>query len=360
MARGKLSIGLDIGSSSIKLCQLKKTKRGSYELLAFRSIELPPDAIVDGALMNASAVCERIQELVASQHIRPKKETVATSISGHSVIIKKVTVPQMTPDEIDTWMTWEAQQYIPFEIDDVNTAVQQLPSTDEARGDMDLLLVAAKRDMVNDYTEVIHDANLTPAIVDTDAFALQNQFEINYEVPPSDTVVLVNIGATTTNIIVIANGTTSFTRDISIGGAQFTDAVQKALNVSYDEAEALKLGGGSEADAVIPQEAERVLQSESESIANEIQRSLDFYSATSTDGNVSRIFLSGGSSKIPSLLKTIEGRTGVPVELMNPFRNIDTPADRFDPEWLRAQAPIAAVAVGLALRYPGDKEGMKR
>jgi type IV pilus assembly protein PilM len=221
---------------------------------------------------------------------------------------------------------------------------------------MDVLLVAAKKDMVNDYTEVIASAGLTPVVVDIDAFAVQNQFEINYEVPRSETVVLVNIGASVTNINVLANGISTFTRDISIGGGQFTDAVQKALNVSYDEAEALKLGGGGkDSDAVVPQEVERVLQTESESIANEIQRSLDFYAATSADAHIARIFLAGGSSKIPALVKTIEGRTGVPVEVMNPFRNIDVGSGKFDPDYLQAVAPMAAVSVGLALRYPADK-----
>ena len=281
---------------------------------------------------------------------------VATSVSGHSVIIKKINLPQMTAEELEESIQWEAEQYIPFDINDVNIDVQILNTESTQAGQMDVLLVAAKKDMVNDYTEVISSAGLTPVVVDIDAFAVQNQFEINYEVPRSETVVLVNIGASVTNINVLANGVSTFTRDISIGGGQFTDAVPKALNVSYDEAEALKLGGGSaDSDAVVPQEVERVLQTESESIANEIQRSLDFYAATSADAHIARIFVSGGSAKIPALIKTIENRTGVPVEVMNPFRNIDIGSGRFDPAYLESISPMAAVAVGLALRYPADK-----
>ena len=354
MAKGKLSVGLDIGSGSIKLCQLKAAKRGNYQLQSFGMLQLPPEAIVDGALMNSTAVVDGIQELFASQKIKHKE--VATSVSGHSVIIKKINLPQMTPEELEESIQWEAEQYIPFDINDVNIDVQILNTESTQAGQMDVLLVAAKKDMVNDYTEVIHSAGLSPVVVDIDAFAVQNQFEINYEVPRSETVVLVNIGASVTNINVLANGVSTFTRDISIGGSQFTDAVQKALNVSYDEAEALKLGGGgADSDAVVPQEVERVLQTESESIANEIQRSLDFYAATSADAHIARIFLSGGSSKIPALVKTIEGRTGVPVEVMNPFRNIDISAGRFDPAYLQSVAPMSAVSVGLALRYPADK-----
>ncbi len=354
MAKGKLSVGLDIGSGSIKLCQLKAAKRGNYQLQSFGMLQLPPEAIVDGALMNSTAVVDGIQELFASQKIKHKE--VSTSVSGHSVIIKKINLPQMTPEELEESIQWEAEQYIPFDINDVNIDVQILNTESTQAGQMDVLLVAAKKDMVNDYTEVIHSAGLSPVVVDIDAFAVQNQFEINYEVPRSETVVLVNIGASVTNINVLANGVSTFTRDISIGGGQFTDAVQKALNVSYDEAEALKLGGGgADSDAVVPQEVERVLQTESESIANEIQRSLDFYAATSADAHIARIFLSGGSSKIPALVKTIEGRTGVPVEVMNPFRNIDISAGRFDPAYLQSVAPMSAVSVGLALRFPADK-----
>lgn len=256
MAKGKLAVGLDIGSGSIKVCQLKQSKK-NYALQAFGMVQLPPEAIVDGALMNSNAVVDAIQELFQSQKIKSKE--VATSVSGHSVIIKKINLPQMTPEELEESIQWEAEQYIPFDINDVNIDVQILNTESTQAGQMDVLLVAAKKDMVNDYTSVIMEAGLTPVVVDVDSFAVQNMFEVNYEVPRSETVVLINIGAAVTNINVLANGISTFTRDISIGGGQFTDAIQKALNVSYDEAEALKLGGGADTDAVVPQEVERVL-----------------------------------------------------------------------------------------------------
>ena len=354
MAKGRLAVGLDIGSGSIKLTHLKPTKRGTYQLQAFGMVKLPPEAIVDGALMNSSVVVDGIQELFASQSVKTKE--VATSVSGHSVIIKKINLPQMTSEELEESIQWEAEQYIPFDINDVNIDVQILNTDAEESGQMDVLLVAAKKDMVNDYTEVIAQAGLTPVVVDIDAFAVQNQFEVNYEIPSTETIVLVNIGASVTNINVLASGISSFTRDISVGGGQFTDAVQKTLNVSYEEAEALKLGGtSSDIDSVIPQEVERVLQTESESITNEIQRSLDFYAATSADAYISRIFISGGSAKIPALVKTIEARTSIPVEIINPFRNIDISTGRFDPHYLSQVAPMSAVSLGLALRRLGDK-----
>jgi type IV pilus assembly protein PilM len=221
---------------------------------------------------------------------------------------------------------------------------------------MDVLLVAAKKDMINDYTAVISEAGLTPQIVDVDAFAVQNAFEVNYEMPRSETIVLINAGASVVNINVIANGLTTFTRDVSMGGNQFTEEIQKQLNVSYDEAEKLKIGGDvSEVDSVIPQEVERIIQGVADQMAGEIQRSLDFYAATAADSRIAKVYLSGGTARIPALFKNIEQRVGVPVEIMNPFKSIEIDNRKFDPNYLMEIAPSAAVCVGLGLRRPGDR-----
>jgi type IV pilus assembly protein PilM len=223
---------------------------------------------------------------------------------------------------------------------------------------MDVLLVAAKKDMINDYTTVVSEAGLTPVVVDVDAFAVQNSFNVNYDLPDKETVVLINAGASVVNINIISNGITVFTRDVTIGGNQFTEEIQKQLNVSYEEAEALKIGGGrQDTDAVVPQEVERVMSSVAEQVAGEIQRSLDFYAGTAADANFARVYLSGGTAKIPALFKTIESRVGVPVEILNPFKNIEIDNRRFDPAFIMDVAPVAAVAVGLSLRRPGDKTG---
>jgi type IV pilus assembly protein PilM len=222
---------------------------------------------------------------------------------------------------------------------------------------MEVLLVAAKKDMINDYTAVINEAGLTPAVVDVDAFALENMFEVNYSLSPAETIVLINVGASVININIVAGGTTAFTRDISMGGNLYTEEIQKQLNVSYDEAEALKLGGELAADqhAVVPHEVERILHSVSETLAAEIQRSLDFYSATTVDSNIARIYVAGGTSKVPALSRVIEQRSGVPVEVINPFKNVHIDERHFDMQYLQSVAPMAAVCVGLGLRSPGDK-----
>jgi type IV pilus assembly protein PilM len=352
MAKSRLAVGLDIGSSSVKLVQLKERK-GGYALLAWGQAQLPPEAIVDGALMNSSAIVDAIRGLLADQRVKSKE--VAIGVRGHSVIIKKIQLPRMTQDELDESIQWEAEQYIPFDVKDVNIDTQILTPQGDGAGQMDVLLVAAKKDMINDYTSVCAEAGLTVTVVDVDAFAVQNAYEANYEPAPGETVVLINVGAAVSNINIIANGVTTFTRDITMGGNAFTEEIQKQLNISYDEAEALKVGGQGETDAVVPQEVERVIQGVADQMAGEIQRSLDFYAATAADARIARVLLSGGTARIPALFKVIEARAGVPVELLNPFKAIDIDHKRFDAAAVQNAAAAAAVAVGLALRRPGDK-----
>ena len=352
MAKSKLAVGLDIGSSSVKLVQLKE-KKGGYQLVAFASAPLPPEAIVDGALMNSAAIVQAIQELFARHKV--KARDVAIGVCGHSVIIKKISLPKMTQEELDESIQWEAEQYIPFDVKDVNIDTQILTPEADAAGQMDVLLVAAKKDMINDYTSVCAEAGLTATVVDVDAFAVQNAYQANYDAGAGETVVLVNVGAAVSNINVISNGVTTFTRDITMGGNAFTEEIQKQLNISYDEAEALKVGGQGESDAVVPQEVERVIQGVAEQLGGEIQRSLDFYASTAADGKVTRAFLSGGTARVPALFRTIEARAGVPVEVLNPFKNIEVDHRKFDPGVILGAAPSAAVGVGLALRRPGDK-----
>jgi type IV pilus assembly protein PilM len=352
MAKGKLAVGLDIGSSSVKLVQLKE-KRGGFALHAFGTAPLPPEAIVDGALMNSSAIVQAIQELVASQKLKVKD--VAIGVRGHSVIIKKISLPRMTQEELDESIQWEAEQYIPFDVKDVNIDTQILTPGGDAAGQMDVLLVAAKKDMINDYTSVCAEAGLTATVVDVDAFAVQNAFEVNYDGAAEEAVVLINVGASVTNVNILARGVTTFTRDVTMGGNAFTEEIQKQLNISYDEAEALKVGGQGETDAVVPHEVERVIQGVADQLGGEIQRSLDFYASTAPGSAISRVYLSGGTARIPALFKVIEARAGVPVEVLNPFKNIEIDNRQFDPAVILAAAPAAAVGVGLALRRPGDK-----
>jgi type IV pilus assembly protein PilM len=353
MARKKNALGLDIGSSSVKLVQLRETKKG-IDLVHFSMAPLPPQAIVDGALMQSSAIVEVVREMVGNLKLKTKE--VAVSISGHSVIIKKIGLPAMTQDELDESIKWEAEQYIPFDVNDVYLDYQILQSRPE-QGQMDVLLVAAKKEIVDEYAGVVRDAGLEPVVVDVDCFTIQNTFETCYSCPPGEAVVLIDIGAATININIISNGITTFTRDISMGGNQYTEELRKRLKASYEEAEAYKLGGreGVDADSVVPREVERIMASVSETIASELHRSLDFYLATSSEGRVSRIYLSGGTANVSSLAPTIANRVGVEVELLDPFKAVTVDPKRFNLDFINRVRPAAAVAVGLGLRGPNDR-----
>jgi type IV pilus assembly protein PilM len=350
MAKGKNVLGLDIGTSAVKVCLMRESRKG-LSLVTFDHHPLPPEAIVDGTMMDSGAVVDAIKQLLSRNKLRAKE--CALSVSGHSVIIKKIPLPLMTDEELEQSIQWEAEQYIPFDINDVYIDVEVL-DRNQAQSQMDVLLVAAKKEMISDYVDVARDAGLTPMVVDVDAFCLQNMFEVNYGDAGDQTVVLLDIGASTININVLAGGVTSFTRDISMGGNQFTEEIQKQLNITYDEAETYKRGGDA-ADAVIPHEVEKVIQQVSVAVAGEIQRSLDFYAATSADSAVSRIYLSGGTGLIASLGKIISRTSGVPVELINPFKNINTDEGKFNPQFLESVGPLAAVSVGLALRRTNEK-----
>ena len=355
MARGL--IGLDIGSHSIKVMELKEARGGVWKLLKFGLHRLPPETIVDGAIMNSAAVVEGIRDLIARHKIKARE--VATAVSGHSVIIKKITLPLMTDDELAESIQWEAEQYIPFSVNDVNLDTQII-SRNEETGQMEVLLVAAKKDVIQEYASVISEAGLKPLIVDVACFAIENSFEMNDEGLASDVVALVNIGASIVTINILNNGVSAFTRDINMGGNQFTEEIQKQLNVSYEEAEALKLGGNvstsqSTTEAVVPQEVGAILRSTSESLAIEIQRSIDFYLATATGLSLSKIVLSGGTAKVSSLKDALETTLNTKVELADPFRKLTFNPKEFDSDYLRDLGPISSVVAGLAMRRLGDK-----
>jgi len=344
-------VGLDIGSSAVKLVRLTRVKDG-WALAAFSLGQLPPDAIVEGRIMNFTAVIERIRDLV--RELRLGGAEAAIAISGSSVIIKRLSLPEMTRAELDESIMWEAEQYIPFDIKDVNVDAQIL-NPRAGQGQMDVLMVAAKKDVVSEYVSVAVEAGLKPVVVDVAIFAVLNMFATNYTVPGDQTLACLNVGASSINVGVLSGGTLAFTRDIAIGGSALTTEIQKHFNVSYEEAEAFKTGAESSlSSSTIAREVARISDRVCEQMVTEVQRSLDFFIATSVKADIKRMYLTGGSAQLPALIRALERRMEVPVELVNPFGNIAVDARRFDIDLLQRAAPVAGVAVGLALRRFGD------
>ena len=348
MLFGKREVaGLDIGSSAIKLVEIRETRQG-YQLKNVGESLLQPEAIVDKVIRDQDAVIDALSALI--DNLRFKTKNVVISISGNSVIIKKVSLPVMNDDELREAVPWELKQFIPQNIEDINYDFQILPGED-SDGTMEVLIAAAKKDLTNGYIQIVNEVGLNPVVVDIDLFALENMYEANYS-EVNETLALVNIGAAITNINILENGMSIFARDLAMGGNQFNEWAQKELGIGFEESEILKLSLGSkEATA----ELNRVANDFRESICGEIKRTLDFFSSTFSKQKVEKIMLGGGSSKVPSLGSELERITRCKVEAVNPFRNIMYSVSDFDPEYIKDIAPKMGVAVGLALRKVGDK-----
>ena len=341
-------IGIDIGSSSVKLVQLKDLK-GSFQLLNVGIVPLPPEAIVDNTIMDSSLIVNAIKSLAASLGVKVKD--VACSISGNSVIIRKIVLPVMPLEELEDQITWEAEQYIPFDINDVNMDFQILSPDSIDPSKMNVLLVASKKDIINDYVSVFIESGMQLSVVDVDSFAVQNAFEVNHDASPDDVFALINIGASVMNINVIKDGFTLFTRDVQMGGNLYTEEIQKQLGVSGSEAESMKLLANESNNTELLDVLGRV----NDTITQEIRRSLDFYNSTASDDRITKVFVSGGSSKGYQFINSVTEKVGLPVETINPFARLKYNEKDFDPEYLQEIGPLMAVTVGLAIRRVGDK-----
>lgn len=356
-------IGLDIGSHSIKLVEIDDSKKGML-LKNFGIIGLPHNAIVEGSIKELEIVAAAIKNLF--KHLKIKNKNIATSISGYSVIVKKININKREESELESTIQEEAEQYIPFDISDVNLDYEILSRPEEKATDqdksgegesggsdfMDLMLVAAKKDIVEDYVSILHLAGLNPIVLDVDAFALQNAFEICAE-EISACYAIVNVGAEELGINAVKDGASMFTRDSPYGGSQITEAIMSKFDVSYEEAEKIKLGGAKMDEK--RGELEEIFTSAVSNWVQEIKRALDFLATSYPDETIDKIFISGGACRVPGFQKYLELETDIPVVELNPFSNLQINEKILDPKYLGYMAPQAVVAVGLALRSIGDK-----
>ena len=351
LGKSKACVGLDIGSSAVKAVELKAAGKG-YKVAAFATEPVPPDSIVDGAIIDGAAVSDAIRRLFENKAFKAKE--VAASLSGNAVIVKKINLPVMTPAELGESILWEAEQYIPFDIQDVNLDYQILnPGTAGDGNTMEVLLVAAKKEKIADYTGVIAQAGRNPVVVDVDAFALQNAYEVNYGLEPQQVVVLLNAGASAININILNGDQSVFTRDVSMGGNAYTEAVQKELNLPFESAEQAKKG--NQVEGVNYEEVRPVLHAMTENVLLEIQKTFDFFKATAASDRIDRIVVSGGASRVDGFAEALQERFATTVETFDPFRKIAFDATRLNIADAENVLPTAAVAVGLALRKAGDR-----
>ena len=343
--RKKQLIGLDIGSSYVKLVELKDLGKGkNYQLVTAGVEPVPPQSIVDGGIMDSFAVSEAVRNLF--ERLNVKNTKVAIAVSGNGVIIKKITLPKMSMEELNDQIRFEAEQYIPFEIDEVNIDYEVVDSSEDDQ--MDVVLVAAKKDVISDYTSVVVQAGLEPIVVDVAAFALQNVYEYSHMIDQDLITALVNIGASSTNINILLGSKSLFWRDLSVGGSLYTQNIQKELGIDYDNAENLKKGNSVEGisfDSVIP-----VIDQTSQELIGEFLKTFEFFKATSQFSTIDKIVLSGGTAKTHGLDKMLEDKSGVRVEIFNPFESIRVDESTFDPEFINDVSTMVSIAVGLSLR----------
>src|SRR5678815_4456091 len=338
-------VGLDIGSSSVKAVELQR-KGSALQLMSLGYENLQPDTVVDGQIMELNNVSNVIVSIFNEHTI--KTQRVAAGVSGHSVIVKNIVLPQMSEDELQESFSWHAEEHIPFDIADVNLDYQVTGNASDA---LHVLMAACKSDKIANVKQAIQLAGKHPVIIDVDAFALQNCYEVNYQPKAGEIVALLNIGAATMNINIL-NGTRSvFARDASVGGSQYTSLLQKELGLSFEQAEGVKRGMALP-DGVEPRPIQPIIETVSDILALEVRKTMDFYRATAEEGEaaIQKILLAGGGSKLPGLADYLAKRFEIPVEVFNPFRQIEVDDKKFDPDYMREIVPEMAIAVGLALR----------
>ncbi len=343
VAQQSLTVGLDIGSHAVKVCELVESGQG-FKLVSLGSARLPADAVEDGELRDPDAVAQVIKNLIGNLQIKGKK--VGISISGYSVILKKINLAVMTEKELEEHIQSEAEQYIPFDLDDVYLDYQDLKTNTEGEDRTDVMLVAAKKDVVDAYLQMLQSIGLKTVLVDVDAFALENSFETNFGLEGN--VVLVDIGSSKMNINIISNGASLFARDVVMGSRQLTEQIQEAFELDFDQAEALKVGTASPEEKQA--QLEQVFATTTTQWVMEIQKAIDFYNSNFPENPLSKIVMSGGGAKVKGLDKFFSKETSLPAEVFNPFSQTALDEDKIDPEYVKNIAPEMAIPMGLATR----------
>jgi type IV pilus assembly protein PilM len=342
-------IGLDIGSRTLKVAEIAETKKG-HTLQNFGTIDIKPGLIEEGTIKDPEAVAASIRELF--KNVKLKDQNIAISIGGYSIIVKKVNVQTMTEDELQETIHFEAEQYIPFDISDVNLDFQILGESEHNPNQMSVLLVAAKKEMINEYINLTQMSGLNTCIIDVDAFALQNIYEFNYA-PEDENVALLDIGAGKTSLNILKGNSSVFMRDVPLGCGQINDKIISLVNCSLEEAEEIK--HSQQPEQISLKDLKEIVSSVVADWCTEIKRALDFFYSTYPEDQITKIILSGGGSNIEEFRQLLAAETSAKVETINPFENFSVDNDRFDSSYLEQIASQAAICMGLAMRKIGDK-----
>lgn len=338
-----LILGVDIGSHAVKICQLQRSGK-NYKLIALGSANIPPGSVEDGVLQDPDEVGKAISGLLKNLKIKNCK--IGISISGYSVIVKKISLEKMDDSALEGYIKSEAEQYIPFDIDDVYLDFQKLPSKNESSERIDVMLVAAKKEVINDYLNMLSELKLKTVLVDVDGFALENIWEIISG--GNENIALVDIGASKMNINIISDGVSVLARDIVVGSEQLTEQLANALDIDYSAAERIKIGVEGSSDKI--EEITRIFNQTCTQWVLEIKKAIDLYFANHPDKPLQSLVLSGGGSKVNGLTEYIHEETGLKVYSFNPFETMIYDKNKFDPSYIKLIGPEMAIAAGIAIR----------
>lgn len=340
--RSKSTVGLDIGSGSIKVAVVDHSG-AEPELTHLHQLPLIPDAIVEGEIMDPQLVADTVRAAFHDLGIEPKR--VVTSVGGRDLIVKKIQMDRMKPEDAREVIRWEAEQYVPFDMENVQLDFQILdPDGDGVQ--MDVLLVAAKRELVDQKVALLRDAKVAPAVVDVDAFALHNAFEYNYPQAMQGTVALVNVGHEVSTVNVLQDGVPVLTRDIPFGSRHLREDLRRLHGLTADEAEAVVQGRSDR-----QREFASLLADSSDELAVGIERAVAFLSMGNGGGRVlGRVYLCGGGARIPGLAEAVSERLRTRTEIASPFERLRVRPEAAALFPVEELAPMMMLPVGLALR----------
>ncbi len=342
--KSKSTVGLDVGANSIKLVKLDRSK-GGLSLAALGIKELPPEAIVADEVKDREAVIFNIQSLV--DQVDPKIKDVVVSISGYGVITDKFTIDKKSGSEAEQAILFEAEQRSPFDVEDV-TLDHHVIKVDEETRKAEILLVAARNEFLNSFVELIIDAGLQPVVVDIDAFAALNAYEYNYEIDPTRTTVLVNFGYDVTNILYLYEGLYHSTRDISSGTREIFNAVQKEFRLNAELAG--KAIRGEMKDSIDQDMLKATIISAADDVISGLELAFSYFKTQAKVDRIDWMVLSGGGALVPYLPEYLQSKLNIPLEILNPLRNVDFDPDMFQYLSPEKIAPLLTVPVGLAMR----------
>ena len=340
---GKL-VAIDIGMSSIKIAEVDTT-RGGPILLKFAILPIPSGLVTNGEINNSSSVTHAIVE--AAKAARSKRKTAVTGMSGSSVIVKKISMPKLEKSLIAEQIKWEAEQYIPFDINEISLEHTILTEHSSKSESMEVLLVAAKQEFIFRIIETIEAGGYKCALVDVAGFALANCFEANYGVVDC-TVALLHFGAGSTHFVIIDKGEVVFCRDLALGGSAYTTDISKSMGVSFEEAESLKISAAMKRE--VPDEINKIIKDTNEQMVDEIRNSFEFYGATAAGATVSRFYVSGGGALVPGMVDMISKAVNIPHEMFDPFKEFRYDTKALSPDYIQQIKMFCPIVLGLAMR----------